>query len=305
MRAYAPFQERRDYAVPLLELLAGLPRYGARKRTVLARFEAQYGHLIALEHWARQPGGSLPLWQFWLTSLRVQLGQAGLLDAPRWGVWRITPTGLQWLEDHPSATHLSPSGEAGGRGRPRRVPGPGGALSFTVQGHRLLLSPEQVTAVAREALANGLPPEATRYHSWAVVVDGQRLGLRWLFQEVTGLDDITTYQARHVLERLGFECVREKGGGRVARRSRGPAGEEAAWLEAARREVDTIRALLAGRAPLPSHEKLCDMVQFCYTLELYREASSLFRLVDRDSVHPWLYERTRRVAAVCEGRASS
>ncbi len=229
-------------------------------------------------------------------SLRSELLRAGLMDAPRWGVWRITPAGLQWLEDHPSATHLSPSGEAGGRGRPRRVPGPGGALSFTVQGHRLVLSPEQVTAVAREALASGLPAEATSYHAWAVVVDGQRLGLKWLFQEVTGLDNINTYQARHVLERLGFECVRVKGGGRVARRSSGAAGEEAAWLEVVRREVRTIRELLAGRVPPPSHERVCDMVQFCYTLELYREASSLFRLVDRDSVHPWLYERTRRLA---------
>ena len=71
-------------------------------------------------------------------------------------------------------------------------------------------------------------------------------------------------------------------------------------MAAMRREVSAIRDFLHGHAERPSDERLCDMVQFCYTLDLYHEGCDLFALVDRTRVNSWHYERTRKLARICE-----
>ena len=64
--------------------------------------------------------------------------------------------------------------------------------------------------------------------------------------------------------------------------------------------VRDIRAYLNGdQALFPSDDKLCDWIQFCYTFELFAEATDLFKLVRPDAVHPWLYERTQKLARAC------
>lgn len=69
------------------------------------------------------------------------------------------------------------------------------------------------------------------------------------------------------------------------------------------REIRKIRAYLNGDRTLsPSDERMCDWVQFCYTFELFAEGMALFKLVRTDAVHPWLYERTRKLARACELR---
>ncbi len=69
-------------------------------------------------------------------------------------------------------------------------------------------------------------------------------------------------------------------------------------------EVETIRTYLQGRSSLQlSDEKLCDWVNFCYTFGLYVESIGIFSLVNPDAVHPWYYERTKKIARSCALRA--
>jgi|GEM_PF-2242296 len=71
------------------------------------------------------------------------------------------------------------------------------------------------------------------------------------------------------------------------------------------REIDNIRSYLDGRSSIqPSDEKLCDWVQFCYIFEMYNEGNQLFLLVSSNEVHPWYYERTKKLARLCAMRAS-
>jgi len=66
-------------------------------------------------------------------------------------------------------------------------------------------------------------------------------------------------------------------------------------------QVEAIQAHLQGRGTTQvSDEKLCDWVQFCYIFELYSEGSELFSLVSEAEVNPWYFERTKRIARVCE-----
>lgn len=67
------------------------------------------------------------------------------------------------------------------------------------------------------------------------------------------------------------------------------------------REVENIQAYLAGLSSLqPTDEKLCDWVSFCYTFEKYAEGKALFSLVSENDVNSWYYERTKKIAKVCE-----
>jgi hypothetical protein len=71
----------------------------------------------------------------------------------------------------------------------------------------------------------------------------------------------------------------------------------------ARRRVDEVHAFLHGQtAGTPSAEALCDWIQFCYALELYREASALSTYVREDEVDAAIYRRAKRVAEVCRGK---
>jgi hypothetical protein len=70
-------------------------------------------------------------------------------------------------------------------------------------------------------------------------------------------------------------------------------------------EVENIQSYLQGRSVLqPSDEKLCDWVNFCYTFAMYAEGKDLFSLVSGSEVHPWYYERTRKIARVCETKCN-
>lgn len=70
------------------------------------------------------------------------------------------------------------------------------------------------------------------------------------------------------------------------------------------REIQTIRDYLVGQSSQqPSDEKICDWVNFCYTFAMYTEGKELFFLVNSKEVHPWYYERTKKIARLCELRA--
>lgn len=65
-------------------------------------------------------------------------------------------------------------------------------------------------------------------------------------------------------------------------------------------EIITIQAYLNGRSEkLPSNEKLCDWVIWCYGFGLFSEAAELFNLIDADEVNEWNYERSKKIARLC------
>jgi len=67
------------------------------------------------------------------------------------------------------------------------------------------------------------------------------------------------------------------------------------------REITNIQAYLDGHSSLqPSAEKLCDWVNFCYTFEMYSDGGDLFALISPNEVNTWYYERTKRLAKLCE-----
>jgi hypothetical protein len=69
-------------------------------------------------------------------------------------------------------------------------------------------------------------------------------------------------------------------------------------------EVAVIQAYIQGSHSWErSSEQLCDWINFCYKLELYTEGKDLFYFVSKSEVNPWYYERTRKIAKVCEQRA--
>ena len=71
----------------------------------------------------------------------------------------------------------------------------------------------------------------------------------------------------------------------------------------ARGWLDQVNAFLTGKsANIPSSEVVCDWIQFCYILELHREAAALLPFVNEDQVDSSMYRRAKRIAEVSRGR---
>lgn len=67
-----------------------------------------------------------------------------------------------------------------------------------------------------------------------------------------------------------------------------------------RKLVQRIQDFLQGRGnQTPQSEEICDWINLCYALELYREATALWQYVHQDEVNGWHFDRTKKVAAVC------
>ena len=198
-------------------------------------------------------------------------------------------------------------------------------IEFSVAGRRFAMSGAEVLAKARQAIRQGVPPSAQTYLAWAVAVDGQLVGLKWLFSLATGLPRSTfvSNQALYSFERMGLDVQRVAdvpapgqgerqaldvprvaGGKRptaaAKQRSEPASGGPHAVLD---REIAQVLSFLRGRSSRPSDEKLCDWVHFCYNFGHFAEGRDLFRVVDPSQVHPWYYERTRRLARVCDMKA--
>jgi len=77
-----------------------------------------------------------------------------------------------------------------------------------IRGIEVTMTPDQVLEVARKALA-GQPFEASRYHSWCVLVDEQPVAPKWLVSQLTGLPHSAfgTSEARRFLMQLGVKVV--------------------------------------------------------------------------------------------------
>ena len=322
MKKPLTLQTATDYRPALLWLMGRLER--AIASAVLAEFEREFGDRIPPEHY-RKVGPRETWWQNQVRWSRQHLVDAGLMGSGGYGVWTITPAGKQWLEEHPDGGGDELKAflqlTRGGKGRSRSEAGQQAAprtpqaevsdrpVKFTVAGRRLSMSGRRVLEQARQALAHGVPPEAQQHKGWVVDVDGQPVGVKWLFGLATGLTDFTTYQARNALARLGLEAYRQEPAAPAPspakRRRRKPPQEDAQrrydLLDA---ELRAIRDFLDGRTgSLPSDERLCYWVYLCLTLKLYAEGWRLFALIDRSRVQKALYDYTRRFAEVCRMKA--
>jgi restriction endonuclease Mrr len=314
MRPYTTLKDFEDLWVPLLEVLAEMPGHSGKVRDVIKAFEVRYGPIIHPQQLQFLESQREPRWSYNLRWSRQSLLRLGLVDAAAWGVWRITQAGLQWLSDHPEETHLGAEmlsdDDANVRQETETDLEIAKRLSFRVGDQQLSLSPDEVVAVARASLGKGLAPETLQYAHWVVMVDGEPIGLKWLFSQVTGLSHsaFTSYRARDVFRRLGLEVIRLADKPKVAKSAPvarpNATDEEHRWLDVVRAEVAAIRDLLRGRGERPAEDRLCDMVQLCYMLGLYREGCALFALVDGTYANAWQYERTRKLARICELRGN-
>lgn len=71
----------------------------------------------------------------------------------------------------------------------------------------------------------------------------------------------------------------------------------------AKRELDRIHSYLQGReTEQPDTRRICLWIQFCYALELYREAASLWPYMDENQVDPAIYDQVRRLATASKAK---
>jgi len=198
-----------DYRPALLWLMGQLER--ATISDVLEEFERVFGDLIPPEHFQENESGSIK-WDNYVRWARQYLVNADLMGNDGRGTWTITPAGQQWLSEYPDGggeklkASIRPVGkQIDLRAQSRTdLDRP---VEFTVADHRFRMSGRQVLDRARQVLAEGIPPEAQRYKEWVVYVDGQPVGVKWLFSLATELDvqEFHTPGARNVLRRMGIE----------------------------------------------------------------------------------------------------
>jgi len=101
------FQGEKDYYVPVLRVVAGMPNGAARKKDVLNELMRRYGHRIPPEHREMVSSSIRTLkWDNYASWSRQHLIEAGYLDAPDRGVWGITEMGRRWVADHPHDSHI-------------------------------------------------------------------------------------------------------------------------------------------------------------------------------------------------------
>ena len=77
-----------------------------------------------------------------------------------------------------------------------------------IRGVEVTMTPEQVLAIARQALTEGRDvPD--RYYSWYVQVDDQQVAPKWLVSQLTGLpvSAFVTNEARRLLTQLGIKVM--------------------------------------------------------------------------------------------------
>jgi hypothetical protein len=71
-------------------------------------------------------------------------------------------------------------------------------------------------------------------------------------------------------------------------------------LLVAKRLVRRIQSFLQGRFnDTPKSKEVCDWIQLCYILGMYREGAALWQYVDREEVNPGHYERVKKISASC------
>lgn len=206
-----------DYRLALLWLVERLA--SARTYQAIAAFEEEYGDLIP-EHHREVNNTGATKWETYVRWARQALVDAGLMGSGGRGVWTIAPAGREWLRQNPDADHAN-------LGALIRQGGAEITTRFRWRGTSYAVRKRSLFSRARRVLKEGPPPEALRYRSWAVLVGGQPVSVKWLFALATGADlhQFNSPTARRALSKIGIEADQVGDSRRtaqsVARRPRG------------------------------------------------------------------------------------
>jgi len=81
----------------------------------------------------------------------------------------------------------------------------------TLRGQRIEATPEEVLALARQALAEGRG-NPRNFRDWYALVDGERVSTKWLVSLLLGLDvsEFQASEARRVLRQLGIPVCHDE-----------------------------------------------------------------------------------------------
>ena len=271
----------------------------------MGEFWRRHAASIPVEHQTLLASSGNELkWQNMIRWSRRTLIDRGWLESPARGTWRISDAGRAHLAQANNSVPLPMA--------PLRAldPAPSSDRTYTlsIEGRSITLSVEDVLAAARRAIAQGLPPAARNFQSWAVEIGGQQVGVKWLFGLVTGMPhaDFKLSHARRSFENLGLAVRRIEP--EVSRTEHPGLAADTNRLTQAHVILDgqfaTVQDFLNGRAGRPSDERLCDWVHLCYEFELYCEGRDVFGLIDPSQVNAWYYERAKRLAKVCAMKAA-
>jgi len=174
------FQVEADYYVPLLRLLSTIEEGQERRREVIRLFGERYEDNIPAHHYELRSDG-LPKWSDNVGWARQRLVDLGLMDAPARGVWRITETGRQWLQDHPEATRLEPgrhprrTRSRRSRSRRSRVAAPPGVTLEQLKATKTAMPPDQFRQIWGELYDQLLAQERDRSKT---TISDRQLGTR-------------------------------------------------------------------------------------------------------------------------------
>ncbi len=359
----------KGYLFALLRLLDGLPGRQGRAINIINRFGREYADQIPPKHWSENSSGRAR-WTMMVQWQRQRGVQAGLIDSPYHGFWRLTEAGHQWLAEHPDATHLTDVEAV-----PSQRDQPGDRLGrVSVDEYKAFFS--DIESSLRSTLPTDILGPDSEFRPQRNWMDLRVPLLRggfyqlWLGREqhvisfefasskrrnnerlravAAHIEDLTstlgysiaakpwgTTGRTHVALELSTAPLSDslaKSYGALMRRfiletwpilgeifdtgesrprartvapapAEGPMSRHHILFDS---EIEMIRCFLRGATEQrPSDEKLCDWIQFCYTFELFEEGRDLFRLVSSDHVNPWYWERTKKLARICEMKARS
>jgi hypothetical protein len=136
------FEKVKDYKVALLRFMAKMPDHQGDAREISESFEQEHRDRIPPNHYETLESGA-ERWHTNVSWARYHLAQAGLLDSPRRGVWRITQAGLDWVQQNPTATRIATKASQRRRGRSRssrkaKEAAPGITLEMLEQTRRVM-----------------------------------------------------------------------------------------------------------------------------------------------------------------------
>ena len=197
-----------DYEIPLLLVLFELPDGQGSSKDVLHHFWERFRPFIPPEYTVKLKSNNDLKWENVVRWVRNSLVKRSLMDAPAYGIWRITDAGRVHLAqaNDSAPPPMAPLHEQGS------ILGSDRTHTLLIGGQSITLSAEHVLATAQQEIARGLPPAARNFHSWVVKVDGQQVGVKWLFGLATGMShaDFKLSQARRAFERIGLAVHRSE-----------------------------------------------------------------------------------------------
>lgn len=149
------FQHNKDYAVPLLRVLADFDKGAVPVRRVYQAFDERYGSLIPPEHRGTRPNGTTIIWQHIIAWQRHELtNKLGLVALAGHGEWWITQAGRDWLAQHPDAQHIDLSGN--------RTSQRSNKVAKTTTKSAVIAAPPGITLEILEETRQSMPDEQFR-----------------------------------------------------------------------------------------------------------------------------------------------